>query len=152
MRWGGAPYFLSFATAFELHRMTTQPSLVIYVSSPRRMRAQAIGKYQYRFVLVPKRILFGLAQHWVTKDQAVAVSDVERTILDGLREPAYVGGITEVAKGLWMKREKLSVERLIDYVSAVATSTGSFIVIDTHVARRSGAAPAIRHARSCAQP
>ena len=112
---GGAPYFLSFATALELHRMTTQPSFVIYVSSPRRMRAQTIGKYQYRFVLVLERMMFGLAQHWVTKDQAVAVSDVERTILDGLREPAYVGGITEVAKGLWMKRENLSVERLVDY-------------------------------------
>lgn len=111
----GASYFLSFATALELHRMTTQPSLVIFVSSPRRMRAQTIGSYQYRFVLVPEPMIFGIAQHWVTKDQAVAVSDVERTIIDGLREPAYVGGITEVAKGLWMKREKLSVERLIDY-------------------------------------
>jgi predicted transcriptional regulator of viral defense system len=79
------------------------------------MRAQTIGSYQYRFVLVPERMMFGLAQHWVTKDQAVAVSDVERTIIDGLREPAYVGGITEVAKGMWMKREKLSIERLIGY-------------------------------------
>jgi len=111
----GAPYFLSFATALELHRMTTQPSFVMYVSSPRRMRAQTIGSYQYRFVLVPEWMMFGLAQNWVTKDQAVAVSDVERTVIDGLREPAYVGGITELARGLWMKREKLSIERLIDY-------------------------------------
>src|SRR3990172_5174641 len=132
---GGVPYFLSFATAFELHRMTTQPSLVIYVSSPRRMRAQTIGKYQYRFVLVPKRMMFGLAQHWVTKDQAVAVSDVERTILDGLREPAHVGGITQVARGLWMKREKLSVEPLLDYarrvrISAVDRRLGFLLELD----------------------
>ena len=111
----GVPYFLSFATAFELHRMATQPSLVIFVSSPRRMRAQMIGSYQYRFVFVPESRIFGVTQHWITKDQAAAVSDLERTIIDGLRYPAYVGGVTEVAKGLWMKRDKLSIERLIDY-------------------------------------
>lgn len=111
----GAPYFLSFATAFELHRMATQPNLVNFVSSTRRMRAQTIGGYQYQFVFVPETRMFGVAQHWITKDQAVAISDLERTIIDGLRLPAYVGGITEVAKGLWMKRDKLSVEQLIAY-------------------------------------
>ena len=111
----GAPYFLSFATAFELHRMATQPSFTIYASSPRRMRPQTIGNHRYRFVLVSEQHMFGITRHWVTKDQAVAISDLERTIIDGLREPAYVGGVTEVAKGLWMKRDKLSVERVLDY-------------------------------------
>jgi predicted transcriptional regulator of viral defense system len=43
------------------------------------------------------------------------ISDIERTVIDGLRHPAFAGGITEVAKGLWMKRDALNVERLIDY-------------------------------------
>ena len=43
------------------------------------------------------------------------ISDVERTIIDGLRHSVFVGGITEVAKGLWMKRDVLKVERLLDY-------------------------------------
>ena len=43
------------------------------------------------------------------------ISDMERTIIDGLRHPAFAGGITEVAKGLWMKRDVLKVERLVDY-------------------------------------
>lgn len=126
---GDAPYFLSHATAFELHRMTTQPSLEIFVSSPRRIRPQVIGGYQYRFVLVPQAKFFGATQHWVTKDQSVALSDIERTIVDGLRLPAYVGGITEVAKGIWMKRDKLEIARLLDYatrldVGAVASRLG----------------------------
>jgi predicted transcriptional regulator of viral defense system len=39
----------------------------------------------------------------------------ERTIIDGLDHPQYVGGVTEVAKGLWMKRDTLRVELMIDY-------------------------------------
>jgi hypothetical protein len=45
----------------------------------------------------------------------VMISDMERTIIDGLRHPAFAGGVTEVAKGLWMKRDVLQVERLVDY-------------------------------------
>ena len=42
-------------------------------------------------------------------------SDMERTIIDGHRHPAFVDGITEVAKRLWIKRDVLKVERLVDY-------------------------------------
>ena len=43
------------------------------------------------------------------------ISDLERTIVDGLKQPLHVGGITEVAKGLWMKHEQINVEKLIIY-------------------------------------
>ncbi len=43
------------------------------------------------------------------------ISDMERTIIDGLPHPAFVVGITEVAKGLWIKRDALKAERLVDY-------------------------------------
>src|SRR3546814_18860591 len=54
-------------------------------------------------------------KHWIDKERFVMISDMERTIIDGLRHPAFAGGITEVAKGLWMKRDVLKVERLMDY-------------------------------------
>ena len=43
------------------------------------------------------------------------ISDRERTILDGLRQPEYAGGIPEVAKALWMSRSELKLDRLLDY-------------------------------------
>ena len=112
---GNAPYYLSHGTALELHRMLTQPNLIIYVSCTRRIRPQTIGGYEYRFVLVTEAQMFGIAKHWVTKEQCVMISDMERTIIDSLRRPDLAGGITEIAKGLWMKRDSLSIERLIDY-------------------------------------
>jgi predicted transcriptional regulator of viral defense system len=112
---GTSHYFLSHGTALELHRMTTQPNLTIFVSSNRRIRPQRVGGYDYRFVLVSKAQIFGITQVWITKEQSVAVSDPERTIIDGLRQPDYAGGVTELSKGLWMRRDKLDVECIIGY-------------------------------------
>jgi predicted transcriptional regulator of viral defense system len=112
---GNAPYFLSHGTALELHRMLTQPNLTIHVSCTRRIRPQTIGGYEYRFILVTEAQMFGIAKHWVTKEQSVMISDMERTIIDSLRRPDLAGGITEIAKGLWMRRDSLNVKRLIDY-------------------------------------
>ena len=112
---GAAPYFLSHATAMELHRMTTQPVLTIHVSCTRRVRPQTAGGYVFRFIHVARTQTFGAAKHWIDKERFVMVSDMERTIIDGLRHPDCAGGITEVAKGLWMKRDALDIKRLIDY-------------------------------------
>lgn len=108
-------YFISHGSAFEIHRMVTQPILRIHVSCTRRLRSQTVGGFSFRFVQVRDSHLFGTMQHWVNKNQVVIVSDPERTIIDGLRRPTLIGGITEVAKGLWMKHEDLNVERLVEY-------------------------------------
>ena len=112
---GTAPYFLSHGTALELHRMVTQPNFTIYVSCTRRVRPQTVGGYDFRFIHITTEQEFGVVKHWIDKEHVVMVSDIERTVIDGLRHPAFAGGITEVAKGLWMKREALNVDRLIDY-------------------------------------
>lgn len=111
----GGPYFLSHGTAFELHRMVTQPNYTIYVTCIRRVRPQTVGGYQFHFIHIKDAQVFGVMKHWVDKERTVMISDMERTIIDGLRHPGFAGGITEVAKGLWMKREELNVERLVDY-------------------------------------
>jgi len=112
---GAAPYFLSHGTAFELHRMVTQPNFTVYVSCMRRVRPQKVGGYDFRFIHIAAEQEFGVIKHWIDKERFVMISDMERTIIDGLRHPAFVGGITEVAKGLWMKRDILKMEQLVDY-------------------------------------
>ena len=112
---GGKDYFLSHASAMELHRMTTQPQLVVYTSSPKRIRNRIIHGTEFRFVFVRPEHVFGTARHWVSKQESVMVSDLERTVIDGLRQPEYCGGITEVAKGLWMRRADLRVSGIVDY-------------------------------------
>ncbi len=112
----GRRYFLSHASAMELHRMVTQPQFTIYVSSTLRTPPRSVHGHEYRFVTVDSGAFFGLTEVWVTKQQSVTVSDRERTILDGLRQPQYAGGIPEVAKALWMSRKDIKVPQLLEYV------------------------------------
>ncbi len=112
---GSNPYFISHATAMELHGMTTQPILVVYVSTTMKRRNVTASGVPYRFVLSKRREIFGLSDHWVTKQEKIRVSDLERTVLDGLRRPQYSGGISEVAKGLWMRRRDMDPSRLVRY-------------------------------------
>lgn len=111
----GAEYYISHASAMELHRMVTQPQFVLFTSTTKRLRNRIIHGTEFRFVLIRPKDVFGLTSHWITKQDSVKVSDLERTVTDGLRLPEYCGGVTEVAKGLWIRRADINPSRLVDY-------------------------------------
>jgi predicted transcriptional regulator of viral defense system len=114
---GKAPYYLSHSSAMELHRMVTQPRLGIFVSTSKRMANRIIHATEYKFIFVRPEQIFGTVPHWITKQEQVIISDLERTVIDGLRRPEYCGGIAEVAKGLWMRHEDIKVEKLVQYAT-----------------------------------
>lgn len=120
-----AGYYLSYASAFDLHQMVTQPQLIVYISSPRMMRSRTIQGTEFRFVRCKEDDLFGITEIWIDKNEKVFVSDLERTLIDGLRQPAYCGGFSEVAKGFSIKREIIDPQKLIDY--AVKLDVGAVI-------------------------
>lgn len=115
----GAAYYLSHGTAMEIHGMMTQPQLIVTVSAPKPRRPVNTLGVDFRFVRCQRRHLFGLTDHWVTKQEKVRVSDPERTIIDGLKQPEYCGGLTEVAKGLWMRRHDLQIDKLVAYAKRI---------------------------------
>ena len=115
----GEDYYLSHATAMEIHGMTTQPQLVVMVSTPTPRRSLTVMGVEFRFVRCQRRRLFGLTEHWATKQEQVRVSDLERTVIDGLKQPEHCGGLTEVAKGLWMRRRDMNVDRLLHYARRI---------------------------------
>lgn len=112
---GGEEYFISHASAMDLHGMVTQPQLVVYTSTTKLTRPRTILGTEFRFVHTKPQHLFGLTDHWVNKSEKVRVSDLERTVIDGLKHPEYCGGFSEVARGFWMRRENFHPERLVDY-------------------------------------
>lgn len=112
---GGADYSISHGSAMELHQMVTQPQLVVYATTPRAIRPRVVLGTEFRFVRCKPEHLFGTTDHWVTKTEKVKVGDLERTVLDGLRQSEYCGGFTEVAKGFWMRRDDIDVGKLVDY-------------------------------------
>jgi predicted transcriptional regulator of viral defense system len=122
---GGKDYFLSHATAMEIHGGITQPQLVVYVTILKPRRSITALGIEFRFIYNQKKYFFGISDHWVTKQEKVKVSDLERTIIDGLKQPEYFGGLTEVAKGLWIRHQEIKVNRLIGY--AIKIGVGAVI-------------------------
>jgi predicted transcriptional regulator of viral defense system len=112
---GAKAGYLSHASAMDIHGMVTQPQLVVYVTSPLPMRGCTILGTEFRFVRCKRSDVFGTAEHWVEKQEQVVVSDIERTVVDGLKQPEHCGGLTEVAKGLSMRRTDISAKTLVDY-------------------------------------
>ena len=112
---GGADYYVSHASAMDLHRMVTQPQLVVYTTTTQAIRPRVVLGTEFRFVRCRPEHLFGTGEHWVTKTEKVQVSDLERTIIDALKQSEYCGGFTEVAKGFWMRRDDIEASKLVDY-------------------------------------
>ena len=118
------PYYLSHSSALELHNMLTRPVTVVTVTSPRRLNNRTVLHVPYRFIYAPKEKIWGISPVWVTPSEQVQVSDMERTIIDGLARPELCSGISEVATGLWMRKEDLDWEKLTFYVQKM----GSLVV------------------------
>ena len=109
-------YYISHASAMELHQMVTQPQFIVHVTTNRQVKSHpTVMGMEYRFVTAQQKHFFGFKKFWIEKSQMVYLSDLEKTVLDGLKMPEYCGGISEVAKGFWMKRDKIKVSKLVDY-------------------------------------
>jgi predicted transcriptional regulator of viral defense system len=108
-------YYVSHASAMVIHQMVTQPQLAIFVSSPKAIRPRIVLGTEFRFVRCKPGDLFGITEHWATKTERIRVSDLERTIIDGLKQPEHCGGFTEVAKAFWIRRDSIRSEQLIAY-------------------------------------
>jgi predicted transcriptional regulator of viral defense system len=88
---------------------------VVFAATPKFLRPRLVLGTDFRFVRCKTANLFGIISHWATKTDKVQVSDLERTVIDGLKQSEHCGGFSEVAKGFWMRREEINLHRLVDY-------------------------------------
>jgi predicted transcriptional regulator of viral defense system len=110
------PYFISHYSAMDIHNMVTQPTRMVYISTPVRRKNREISGAEYRFIYTRQENYWGITKEWVTPQQQVEVSDLERTIVDCLYVPRLCGGISEIAKGIWIAKDKVNYEKLTRYV------------------------------------
>lgn len=108
-------YYISHGSALELHQMVTQPQLSLFCSVTKVLPKENVHGIEINFLNLKKNQMFGIERFWITKERSIQISDIERTILDGLKSPQYCGGIVEVAKALWIKKDKIDVAKLINY-------------------------------------
>lgn len=125
---GNTPHFLSHASAFEIHQLATQPSFDVFVTSTSRRKNINLGGSLTHFVWAPETRFFGYTLLRVG-DNELSVSDIERTLLDGVSLPENCGGLVEVAKAFLAAKSRIDIQKLLVYI-------GRFDKIS--VARRAG--------------
>lgn len=91
------------------------PQLVVYATTIKQIRQRSTLGTEFRFVRCKREHFFGAIDHWITKTRKIRVSDLERTVIDGLRQSEYCGGFSEVAKGFYMRQPDIDVKKLVEY-------------------------------------
>ena len=112
---GDNDYYLSHYSAMRLHGMTTHPVMDVLITTSRRIKSKKIQNFVYRFIYTKPEHCWGKVELWVTKQEKVYVSDLERTLLDGLDRSDLCGGIKEIIRGIWVKQQKFDWHKLVFY-------------------------------------
>ena len=130
-----APAAISYWSAMSHHGLTEQvPRRVFVLTTARavpRLRGKKamhsepgypVGETVYQFVQVKPERFFGIDQVWVNEAR-IAITDPERTLLDGLMAPQYCGDFAEVLHAFELRAPKLDVERIIGYALKLDAAT-----------------------------
>ena len=111
-------YYVSHYSAMDIHNMLSHPITKVFVTTPKQeyKKLKTVGNTAFEFIYMNAKNIWGIQKIWVTKSEQVRVSDIERTIIDCLYHPKYSGGIMEIVRGLWIQKEKVNFEKLLDYI------------------------------------
>ncbi len=107
-------YYVGFWSAMNYWGMTEQVPRTVHVVSARRHRPFEFQGQRVRFVTLRPARIYGAAEEPLARG-TFRVSDRERTLVDGLLEPRYCGGIPEVTKALWLARRDVHWDRVEAY-------------------------------------
>jgi len=135
------PVMLSHRSAFRYHHLTDQILNTVYLTTLKTVfvpQQKSVGKnnkktylvikgVEYNFICIAKKKFFGDEIAWIG-DSKFKVSNLERTLLDGLSHPQYCGGFQEVIYAFQEGFARLDLEQIISYGMR----------LDTAVSRRLG--------------
>ncbi|MDO9548240.1 MAG: transcriptional regulator [Candidatus Marinimicrobia bacterium] len=112
-----ANHYIAYYSALQIHNLITQPSLKeqIVVSKQIRPSIIKIKNIPFQFIYHNEKHFFGAKKTWIDNFHKVICSDLEKTIIDCLFKPDYAGGIVEIARAIYLSRDKIKHARLLDY-------------------------------------
>jgi len=113
----GADHYIGYYSALQIHNLITQPSLKeqIVVSKQILPSEIKIKNVPFQFVYHNEKHFFGAKKIWIDNFNKVSCSDLEKTFIDCLFKPEYAGGIVETARAIYVSRDKIKFDKLLDY-------------------------------------
>lgn len=129
------PAAISHWSALHHHGLTEQIPRTVFVTTtteasvPRKRNLNAgvsaqgysVGDTLYRFIQVRPKRFFGVESIWVG-DSGIRITNLERTLLDGLNMPRYCGDFGEALHAFDTGFERVNMERITDYAFRLGTA------------------------------
>jgi len=118
-----SPAAIAYWSALNHHGMTDQLPRTVFVATDhpvRRPPGDVLG-VTYKIISLRPEKFFGVVKDWID-EMPFMVTDREKTIIDGLDLPQYVGGVAEIAKVLSIGWTQLDESRLRKYAGKIGNS------------------------------
>lgn len=119
------PAAISHFSAMHYHELTDQIPHGVFVLTttghwvPRSHKVHngtsgyRVGETVYHFVQVKPERFFGTKEVWIGEAR-VTVTDMERTLIDGLLMPRYCGGMAEVVHAIRVAKDRADLKYLME--------------------------------------
>lgn len=118
-----SPAAIAYWSALNHHGMTEQLPGTVFVATNhpvRRPPGEVLG-VRYKIISLRPKRFFGIQKDWIG-EMPFFVTDREKTIIDGLDLPQYVGGVGEIAKALLASWTQIDESRLRKYAAKIGNS------------------------------
>ncbi|HSX13500.1 MAG TPA: type IV toxin-antitoxin system AbiEi family antitoxin domain-containing protein [Chlamydiales bacterium] len=133
------PSAISHWTAMHYHHVTEQTPNKIFASTPRGTSIpRSLSKTIFHFIQVKKEHYFGIETIWVD-DMKAQITNLEKTLLDGLTSPEYCGDFNEVLHAFKISKDRIRIQVIVEYAlklgKAVAKRLG-FILENLRIEKK----------------
>ena len=118
-----SPAVIAYWSALNHHGMTEQLPRTVFVATDHPVRRQPgdVLGVPYKIVSLKSDKVFGVMKEWID-EIPFSVTDREKTIIDGLDLPQYVGGVSEIIKALIGSWKMLDEKKLRKYATKIGNS------------------------------
>lgn len=110
-------YYIGYYSAFQIHKLITQPSLTEIVVTDVQIKPSniEIQGVRFQFITHRKDRFFGIKNTWIDDYNKVQCSDLEKTLVDSFINPHYSNGMVEIAKAVYETRNSINYDKIITY-------------------------------------
>jgi predicted transcriptional regulator of viral defense system len=117
------PAVIAYWSALNHHGMTVQLPRTVFVATDHPVRRQpgTVLGITYKIVSLKPAKVFGVTRDWIN-EIPFSVTNREKTIIDGLDLPQYVGGTSEIVKALRSSWLALDEKTLREYASRIGNT------------------------------
>jgi predicted transcriptional regulator of viral defense system len=117
------PAAIAYFSAMNYHGLTEQLPRQVFIATSHKVARptrESLG-ISYRIITHRQERFFGVRKEWINESPFM-ITDLEKTLIDGLAMPEYVGGVGIVAAALSASWSRIDEKRLHEYAVRIGIS------------------------------